>query len=246
MRYLERVGRSPACGLRVVGGLCGCRGRRGRPKIRTVRAMYALSLEGLAPKAFSKLSKNGVPKNATFFTLFCCWATLVFNVLFGKSNAYAILLSISGFTGTICWISICLSQMSFRKKIRMRGYSVRDLNAPAKLSPFLPALIGIILPTAGLLLMLGDPRVLIATGSFTKYLSSADPSLQGAFLLSMAAMSIPMIVFAIGQKNGRVHLPNTVQKGEKEFDELFPGRHAIKLSKSGDPGVDKKIIREAV
>ncbi|NTV91446.1 MAG: amino acid permease, partial [Clostridiales bacterium] len=140
----------------------------------TVRSMYALSLEGLAPKFFSKLNKNGVPKTATIFTLICCWIALLINV-FGTEDAYMTLLSISAFTGAICWISICLSQILFRKKVLSRGYTIKDIKNPAPLAPWLPLLIGVCLEAVGLLLMLGDPRVFFQGGSFADYLASADP-----------------------------------------------------------------------
>ena len=43
----------------------------------TVRAMYGLSTEGLAPKFLSKLSKNQAPQNAVFFTMAFMWVVLI-------------------------------------------------------------------------------------------------------------------------------------------------------------------------
>lgn len=188
----------------------------------TVRSLYSLSVEGMAPKVFSKLNKNGVPKNATIFTLCCCWITLLINVFFGESDAYGILLSISGFTGTICWLSICLSQVMFRRRIMARGYTAKDLKAPALLSPYLPLVIGVGLEALGLILMLGDPRVFFQGEGFGGYLASADPILQKAFVASIIAIAIPMIVFKIGQSMGKVNLSRKLHAEEKTFDELFP------------------------
>ena len=81
----------------------------------TVRSMYALSIHGMAPKALSVLNKNKVPARVTFFTLFGIWCMLAASYFFSSKNVYANLLALSGFTGAVCWISICWSQLNFRK-----------------------------------------------------------------------------------------------------------------------------------
>ena len=174
----------------------------------TVRAMYALSIEGLAPKSFSKLNKNGVPQNATILTLMCCWVVLMINLFFGDSAFYTILISISGVTGTVCWISICASQLSFRHKIMKRGYTKADLKAPAPLSPFLPAVLGVFLEALGICLM-----------SF-----SGDINLTIAFFAAMVCIFVPVIVYAIAMKMGKVTPSRKLKPGEKSLDELFPDK----------------------
>ena len=191
----------------------------------TVRSLYALSVEGMAPKFFGKLNKNGVPRNATIFTLLCCWVTLAINIKYGESNAYAILLSISGFTGAICWISICLSQVMFRRRVAQRGYKAGDLKAPTPLSPWMPLLIGVGLQSLGLMLMLGDPRSLFgAEGGIKSYLGSGDPVLQSAFIASIFALVLPMLVFWLANKLGKVKLVTKLHGDERTFDDLFPAK----------------------
>ena len=209
----------------------------------TVRSMYALSVEGMAPKFFSRLNKNGVPQNATIFTLLCCWITLVVNVKYGESDAYAILLSVSGFTGAICWISICLSQVMFRRKVMSRGYAVSQIKSAAPFSPWLPLAIGVGLQGLGLMLMLGDPRTLFS-GGFSGYMGSGDPVLQKAFFASIAALVLPMVIFWIAERMGKVTLATKLHGSEKTFDQLFPalpGEGIIVVEKAQDILVAEKV-----
>ncbi len=112
-------------------GLYGC-----------VRGLYGLAKEGMAPKAFTKLNRNGVPQNAVLFTIACCWLCIVPGVysynedpgLIG--NIYVILLGLSGFSGAIAWISICWSQLNFRRRLEKMGYDVNKLKFKVKLFPY--------------------------------------------------------------------------------------------------------------
>jgi AAT family amino acid transporter len=171
-----------------------------------VRALYALSVEGLAPKVFNKLNKNGVPQNAAMFSLLISWIVLACQFFFSASTFYAVLISISGFTGAVCWILICLSQVVFRAKITKRGYTVKDLRAPAPWSPILPIAVGIVLQVVGLCAM---------------PFSGTGP-LGWAFVASVICLITPVIVYAIvtkGRANIATRLPD-----ETEFDELFPDK----------------------
>lgn len=112
----------------------------------TVRSIYGLSKEGLAPKFLSTLNQFNSPRNAILFTLFFVWIVFIFGFmsqnlgLFGShgSSLYEYLLSISGFFGTIMWVGIIVSQIIFRIKLRRRGYdSKTDIIAPAMFYPYL-------------------------------------------------------------------------------------------------------------
>jgi AAT family amino acid transporter len=81
----------------------------------TIRSMYSLSIQGFAPKKLSVVNRSGVPINATFITLAMMWVMLLIAYFFSSHNVYANLLAISGFTGSICWISICWCQLKYRK-----------------------------------------------------------------------------------------------------------------------------------
>jgi L-asparagine transporter-like permease len=49
--------------------------------------------------------------------LFLNMVVLLFTFFFSAHAIYANLLGMSGFTGTVCWISICWSQLRFRKRM---------------------------------------------------------------------------------------------------------------------------------
>ena len=53
-------------------------------------------------------------------------------------NFYLRLLGLSGFTGTICWVAICWSQIVFRKRLKERGYAIDTaLTVKARWYPWL-------------------------------------------------------------------------------------------------------------
>ncbi len=80
-----------------------------------VRAMYGLGRERLAPVWVTRLNEQSVPARATWLTIAMCWLVLSLYLLFEGSNFYVWLLSLSGFTGAVCWISIAFCQIRLRK-----------------------------------------------------------------------------------------------------------------------------------
>lgn len=174
----------------------------------TVRALYGLSIEGLAPSFLGKLKKDGNPKNAVLFTLLFMWIVLLlglFSQVTGKmANLYSNLLSMSGFTGTLAWIGIIASWMVFRKKYVQRGYEVTDLRARVKngqkwIPPF-----AMVAQFACLILMAFDKNKLFA------------------FVFSCVAVFGPMIIRQIGLRTGKVGEISAISSDEKTFDELYP------------------------
>ena len=65
----------------------------------TVRCMFGLSIEGLAPKFLGKLNKSSNPRNAVLFTLAFMWVVLIIGLISQLSGAltslYENLLSLS-------------------------------------------------------------------------------------------------------------------------------------------------------
>lgn len=172
-----------------------------------VRALYGLSVEGMAPKMFSRLNRNCVPMIATLFTLLCCWLVLsMWWFTSGEGELYLWLISVSAFTGAICWISICWAQVIFRKRIHERGYTDADIIAPAPLSPWLPVIVGVILEVVALVVL------------------AFNPDLAGSLFLSVPFVFGPILIYIIGRKTGKISGVKFLNKEEKSFDELFPDK----------------------
>lgn len=103
-------------------GLYGC-----------TRAMYALAREGMAPGWLGRLNRHGVPQNATVLSIVVCWLGVVLYTFDQDQSIYTYLLALSGFTGAIAWISICWSQLNFRRRL-----SPEEVQALRYKTPFFP------------------------------------------------------------------------------------------------------------
>lgn len=180
----------------------------------TVRAMYGLSVEGLAPKFLSKLNKKGTPRAAVVFTLIFIWIVLIIGLVSELtgflSNLYTNLLSMSGFTGTLAWVGIIMSQKRFRSKLKKRGYDAKE-TLKAAVSPgqaWLPWFAMIAQLICLLLLAFADPET-----------TGGGPVV---FAVACAAVVIPMIVQKVASAAGKTRDISNLAAGEKTFDEAFP------------------------
>ncbi|MEG0156137.1 MAG: amino acid permease [Anaerovoracaceae bacterium] len=174
----------------------------------TVRCMFGLSVEGLAPKFLGKLNKTANPKNAVLFTLFFMWIVLILGLISQLTGAleslYASLLSMSGFTGTLAWIGIIASQLVFRKRLKARGYDTSKLQARVKPGQqWIPVFAMIAQMICLVLLAFGEGQLPI-------------------FILACSAVFLPMIIRTIAKKTGHTRPLQALSGGEKSFDELFP------------------------
>lgn len=172
----------------------------------TVRALYSLSVEGLAPKAFMRLNKYNVPQLATIFTIILMWFVLAVGYFMPNAKLYSLLLSMSGFTGSVCWMSINASQMLMRRKLKRSGYEVKEaLKARTPLYPFLP-LSGFLIMAFGLIFMV------------------CKPDLRPVLMVVLPAIIVPMIVHYAAQKAGKTR---TVKLDEDEiaFEERYPSKY---------------------
>jgi AAT family amino acid transporter len=106
-------------------GLYGC-----------ARAVYALGREGLAPSWLGTTNRFGVPHNATLLSIGGCWVALTLQVL-DPENIFVKLLAVSGFSGAIAWISICWSQLNFRRRLEAKGEDPRRLKFRTPFFPYL-------------------------------------------------------------------------------------------------------------
>ncbi len=174
----------------------------------TVRALFGLSIEGLAPTFLGRLKRDGNPKNAVLFTLVFMWVILLvglYSEFTGKlENLYGNLLSMSGFTGTLAWVGIIASWMVFRKRYVERGYAVKDLRARVSRSQMWIPPFALIAQVACLFLMaFGEGQLVV-------------------FILSCCAIFLPMLVRQISLRAGKARDVNALQSDEKSFDETFP------------------------
>lgn len=80
-----------------------------------IRSLHSLATHRMAPKCLTTISSAGTPLMATALTCLGIWIMLILAYFFRSSTFYANLLAISGFTGSICWISICWAQYRLRK-----------------------------------------------------------------------------------------------------------------------------------
>lgn len=170
--------------------------------------MFGLSIEGLAPKFLSKVTKSGNPRTAVLWTLGFMWVVLLVGLISQITgyleDLYVSLLSLSGFTGTLAWVGIILSQISLRKKLKKNGYDPETcLKAKVKKSqqwiPYFAVIAQIIC-----LIMLVFEDVFI-------------------FGVACAAIVFPMIGYQIAKKTGHIRdVSELASTNEKPFEELFP------------------------
>ena len=173
----------------------------------TVRCMFGLSIEGLAPKFLSKVNKQGNPRSAVLWTLIFMWAVLIIGLISQLTGAlgslYSTLLSLSGFTGSVAWIGISISWVVFRKRLKANGYDPGTC-LKAKVKPgqkWIPVFSFIVQIMCLIMLAFQDLKV---------------------FFIAMCAIFLPMICYRIAKASGKLRDESSLAKGEKTFEELFP------------------------
>jgi len=178
----------------------------------TVRALYGLSVEGMAPKFLSNLNHFNTPQNATIFTIVPMWLVFLLGFasdelgLWGEEGLplYANLLGISGFTGTLCWVAIIWSQIAFRKKLKARGYDPDEvLTVKARWYPGL-AYFALILQIGAMILLLFE-----------------DGGMP-VFVISVIVTFLPIIIYVIQKKRGKIRTNIKYGADEITFDEKYP------------------------
>ncbi len=169
----------------------------------TVRCLYGLSVEGLAPKIFSKLDKNGSPRPAVLFTLAAMWLVLMLGLFAGGGVLYESLLSVSGFTGTLAWIGIIASQMMFRRRLRRNGYIPEKClqAAVSEKKRWVPMFALVAQIVCLIMLAFGEGQQLV-------------------FLIALLAVAIPVCVSLCLKKTGVV--PSVPHNSEPNFETKFP------------------------
>ena len=105
----------------------------------STRILWAMSKSGMAPKALSPLSKQGVPLRALFITL--CFALISLMTSFiAADTLFMVLMAVSGMAGTVTWIVIALAQYRFRRQFLREGGQLKQLKYRAPWFPLVPLL----------------------------------------------------------------------------------------------------------
>lgn len=103
------------------------------------RMLYALSGNGMAPKAFGKVNSKGIPFVA--LTVSFGVAALSFLTYFLPSDkVYNGLMNVAGMTAVFAWMMIAASQFFFRRQFLARGGKVEDLKYRTPWYPVVPIL----------------------------------------------------------------------------------------------------------
>lgn len=149
----------------------------------TIRSMHALSIKGFAPSAFQKVTRHGVPINASLITLAMMWLILILSCTLSPHAVYANLLALTGFAGTVAWIAICAAQYYFRKKYLKKPQELRKpLAYETPLYPYTPLL--------GIWLQIFCLAVLVLS-----------PALRISFYFGLPSVIIPMLLYKYSIKN---------------------------------------------
>lgn len=145
-----------------------------------MRSLNALARDGMAPHVLAKFNQNSVPQNAVIATLIGVWILLGVGYFFGQTKLYIALLLVSGFTGTLAWLSLCIAQISFRNRLYKAGYSIKDLRYVTPYSPY-----------TGIL------AVILMVGSLFFLLLNKDPIYKLSFIIGVVSFIIPVIIYKV-------------------------------------------------
>lgn len=99
------------------------------------RTLYGMSINGKAPKIFSKTNRMGVPYYAlALSSLFCALAYL--NCSSSSSTVFNYFVNVVSITGLLTWISILVTHLFFMKALSAQGISRNDLVYKAPFQPY--------------------------------------------------------------------------------------------------------------
>ncbi|KLU61324.1 aromatic amino acid transport protein AroP [Peptococcaceae bacterium CEB3] len=104
------------------------------------RMLYSLALQGNAPRAFSRLNKNGIPVTGVLFSSALTLVAVILNFL-APGQVFMYLMSIATFAAVISWSVIVITSLKFRKakdatklEFKTPGYPVTNYIALAFLA----------------------------------------------------------------------------------------------------------------
>jgi AAT family amino acid transporter len=95
----------------------------------TARMLFSLSRSGLAPEAFGKLSRNGVPIQALLVSTLGIGVAAVLNAWY-RERAFQLMLSLSIFGPMFTWLMVFVTHLFFRRHWRGRKLHFRMWGYP--------------------------------------------------------------------------------------------------------------------
>ena len=152
------------------------------------RTLVALSKEGKAPKALSKVNKRGIPVNAVILTLFLGQVSLITSFV-SPDKVFVWLISIAGFNTLLGWFGSFLAHYRFRKWLVANGGSVDKLKFKMGTYP-IPTIICLV--------------ALVAIAIYTAY--SADT--RFSFYIGAPMLVLYFIIGTYLSKKGKLQEPD--------------------------------------
>ncbi|MCE3039960.1 amino acid permease [Helicobacter anatolicus] len=122
------------------------------------RMLWNLGNQGKIPKFFGKVNHRGIPVNAVIFSMIGSLSALG-SLVFAPNIVFTTLISVSGFTSILTWMSVSLAQYNFRKKCSKEDEDSLPYKTP--LMPYTP-IIALVLCSASIIGCLFDPTQRIA------------------------------------------------------------------------------------
>lgn len=133
----------------------------------STRMLHSMALHGQAPRAFSQVSRHGVPLRALMVTA-GVGALGFLTAVVGRDTAYTWLLNVSGLSGFIVWLGIAVCHFRFRRAYVRQGHDPADLPYRAPFFPLGPVLAF----TLCFMVILGQNYEAVAHGDVLRVLSS--------------------------------------------------------------------------
>lgn len=124
------------------------------------RMLFSLAEEGYAPRAFTKLTRRGIPMVALLVSLAIGLVSLISSVI-AAETVYLVLVSIAGFAAVAVWMSIVAAQFFHRRQFLRDG---GDVSALAFRTPFYPLvpILAFVLLTASIVAIAFDENQVAA------------------------------------------------------------------------------------
>jgi S-methylmethionine transporter len=124
------------------------------------RMLFSLAEEGYAPRAFTKLTRRGIPMVALLVSLAIGLVSLITSVV-AAETVYIVLVSIAGFAAVAVWMAIVAAQFFHRRQFLREGGDLSTLAYRTPMYPLVPILAFVLL-TASIVAIAFDPNQVAA------------------------------------------------------------------------------------